>query len=285
MKTIGIVGLGIMGSGIAENFLKKGYTLFVWNRTESATKKFSNKNVTVCKTPAEVAARCTILFEVTANDESSRSVWLGKDGILSGAHKDSVLITSATLSIQWVNELIEICQSKKLEFIDMALTGGRVGAETGALTLLCGGNESVLKNLELDLKTISTKILYFGEAGQGMKYKLILNFLQATHIVAFGQALKIAKAYQMDLKKVGDALADRPGGVITNLAWRDYQTEPEPINFSIEWIAKDLSYAKKLSKDLDVNLLDEVLKEYKKALDNGFAKKDWSRITQLNEEG
>lgn len=283
MKKIGVVGLGIMGSGIATNFLKKGHEVFVWNRNSSVAARFVEQGAVMCASPAVVAQKAEIVFEVTANDESSKQVWFSETGILAGASTETILVASATLSIQWVDELIKETVMRKFQFFDMALTGGRIGAETGTLTLLCGGDGELLKTIENDLASIATKVLYFGVAGQGMRYKLILNFIQATHIVAFGQALKIAQAYNMDLKKVGDALAERPGGVITNLAWRDYQTEPEPINFSIEWITKDLKYAKALTKDLDIALIDEVLAEYQKALENGFGKKDWARVTQLNQ--
>ncbi len=281
MKKIGIVGLGIMGGGIASNFLKKGYAVFVWNRTKKVSDDFVKKGAIACSTPAEVAQKADIIFEVTANDRSSKSVWTGKQGILAGASSDKILIASATLSIDWVDELIKLCKKSGYTFFDMALTGGRIGAESGALTLLCGGDENVLEGLKPTLSAIATKVLYFGSEGKGMRYKLILNFIQATHIVAFGQAMKIAKAYDMDTKKVGDALADRPGGVITALAWRDYQIEPDPINFSIEWITKDLAYAKKMIKYLDIRLLKEVLSEYKKAVKKGYSKKDWASINTL----
>lgn len=281
MKTIGIVGLGIMGRGMANNFLKNGYSLFVWNRTTSVTKEFVQKGATACATPAEVTKKADVIFEVTANDESSQKVWAEKDGILAGAEKNKILIASATLSVEWVDELIQKCKGAGLTFFDMALTGGRIGAESGQLTLLCGGKEMVLEEIKPLLTAIATKILYFGFEGQGMRYKLILNFLQAVHIVGFGQAMKIAKAYNMDLKKVSDALVDRPGGVITGIAQKTYFQNPDPITFSIEWITKDLMYAKKLAKDLDVQLLDEVLAEYKKAMEKGFAKKDWASINSI----
>lgn len=281
MKKIGIVGLGIMGGGIAANFLKKGYTVYVWNRTKEVAEKYAGSGAVICSSPAEVVQKADIVFEVTANDKSSKSVWMGNEGILAGATTDKTLIASATLSIDWIDELIRLCKKSGFTFFDMALTGGRIGAESGALTLLCGGDEAKLEELKATLGAIATKILYFGSEGKGMRYKLILNFIQATHIVAFGQAMKIAKSYGMDTKKVGDALSERPGGVITALAWRDYQVEPNPINFSIEWITKDLTYAKKMVKDVDIKLLKEVLSEYKKAVKKGYAKKDWASINTL----
>ncbi len=281
MKKIGVIGLGIMGGGIASNFLQKGYTTYVWNRTQKVADEYSKKGAIVCGSPSEVTQKADIVFEVTADDKSSKSVWLGTNGIFSGADANKVLIACATLSIDWINKLIQLSKTKGFTFFDMAMTGGRIGAESGTLTLLCGGDEFKLEKISSVLKNIATKVIYFGLAGSGMKYKLILNFIQATHVVAFGQAMKIAKAFNMDVKKVGDALAERPGGVITALAWRDYLVEPDPINFSIEWISKDLKYAKKMVNKLDILLLREVLSEYNKAIKKGYAKKDWASINTL----
>ncbi len=282
-RKIGIVGVGIMGHGIATNFLKHGYTLFVWNRTAYAADDLVKLGATFCATPADVARSADITFEVTANDESSRAVWTGKDGILAGADTKKIFIASATLSISWVDALIAMCAASGLTFLDVTLTGGRIGAESGTLTLLCGGPDAVIENLAPVFGAIAKNVHSFGPVGSGARYKLILNFMQALHIVGFGQAMKIAKARNMDLKKVSDALVEKPGGSITAIAQRTYFTDPDPITFSIEWIVKDLTYARKFASGLNITLLDEVLKVYEQAKEKGFAGKDWARISQLLE--
>jgi 3-hydroxyisobutyrate dehydrogenase-like beta-hydroxyacid dehydrogenase len=280
-QTVGIVGLGIMGCGMANNFIKKGYEVFIWNRTKSVLKPFVKKGAVVCKTPAEVAKLSVVVFEVTANDESSRSVWLGKNGILSGAKPDSILVASATLSAKWTDELIKKCKQKKLSFLDIPLTGGRIGAETGNLTMLCGGNGKVLSKIKPTLKAVAKNVYHFGPAGHGMRYKLILNLLQGLHMIGFGQAMKIARDNKMNLKKVSEALADRPGGAITEIARKSYFKDPEPTTFSVKWITKDLSYAKKLAGKLEMSLLDEMLKKYKEAVKKGYSNKDWASINKI----
>lgn len=281
MHKIGIVGLGIMGSGMATNFLQKGHQVFMWNRTVSKTNSLIDQGALLYQTPAELARAADLIFEVTANDESSRQVWSGKEGILAGADASKTLIASATLSVAWVDELAALCKAKGLEFMDIALTGGRVGAETGNLTLLVGGQGSSLEKISATLQAIAGKVLHFGPVGHGMRYKLILNFLQALHAVGFGQAMQIAKAQQMDLKKVAEALADRPGGVITDIAQKAYFTKPDPTTFSIEWITKDLNYAKQFAQGLDVNLLNQVLEQYQQALTAGFGSEDWASINTI----
>jgi 3-hydroxyisobutyrate dehydrogenase-like beta-hydroxyacid dehydrogenase len=280
MKSIAIVGTGIMGSGMGANFLKKGHQVLVWNRSPDKAKSLVELGAVLVASPHEAATRAEIVFEVTANDESSKSVWLGEKGILAGSQVNTVLISSATLSVKWADELIQECSKQQRTFFDIPLTGGRVGAETGALTLLVGGDKEKLETIKPDLASISQKLFYFGPAGSGMRYKLVLNTLQAIHIAGFGEAMKMAKAAGLDLKPVGEALCDRPGGAITNIAWRDYQVEPNPINFSVEWIAKDLEYAKQMASSQELPLLADVLNEYQTAKAEGFGQKDWTVIAK-----
>ncbi|MEO6508688.1 MAG: NAD(P)-dependent oxidoreductase [Patescibacteria group bacterium] len=280
-KTIAVIGTGIMGTGIAMNFLKNGYKVIVWNRNKDKVKDLTKKGASSAISPKEATEKADVIFEVTANDESSKSMWLGKEGILEGATSDKVLITDATLSVPWIDELIQICKKKKLTFFDMPMTGGRIGAETGKLVLLVGGEEKKLKSLLDLLSAISEKVVYFGKEGSGMRYKLLLNMLQAIHVVALGEVLNLGKELGLDIDKVGNALAERPGGVSTGIAWRDYHKEPNPINFSVEWITKDITYAKQSAKKTKTPLLDETLSKYKKAIAKKMNNKDWTTVNKL----
>ncbi len=281
MKKIAVIGLGIMGHGIADNFVSKGYEIWVWNRTKAKADDLLAKGAKWAENPREAATKADVVIEVTANDESSRAVWLNDDGILAGAHEDAALITCATISVSWVDELAAECQKRSLNFCDMPMTGGRMGAESGELTLLAGGDKPQINALADTLSAIAKQVKYFGPAGSGIRYKLVLNMLQAIHIAGFGEALKLARAAGLDEKLVGEALVERPGGIITNLTWQGYQNQPNPINFSVEWIDKDLGYAKTMLGDASLPLLDQVLAQYHDAVSQGFAGSDWTKITRL----
>jgi 3-hydroxyisobutyrate dehydrogenase-like beta-hydroxyacid dehydrogenase len=278
MKKIGVIGLGIMGHGMADNFLKNGYELYVWNRSPEKAKDLVKDGAVLCKSPKEVAEKADMVFDVTANDKSSKRTWTARDGILAGATKDSILISCATLSTAWFDELAKLCKQKDITFFDMPMTGSRIGAETGRLTLLVGGDKAKLEKLKPTLKAISEKVVYFGPTGQGLRYKLLLNMLQAIHIIGYAEVLKIAQASGMDIDKVADALAIRPGGVPTGEAKDGFHKQPDPIGFSVEWIVKDLDYAKKFANTLDTPMLDDVLSRYHDLLDSGKAQTDWTNV-------
>jgi 3-hydroxyisobutyrate dehydrogenase-like beta-hydroxyacid dehydrogenase len=281
MKKVAVIGTGIMGNAIATNFLKKGYEVYIWNRSKNKLKNLIKLGGIATGNPFEATQKADIVFEVTANDKSSKLVWIAKNGILAGANSKKVLITCATLSASWTDKLASICKKKKLTFFDVPMTGSRIGAESGKLTLLVGGNKKKTETIKKDLGVISEKIFYFGKVGFGMRYKHLLNMLQAIHIIGFGEVLSVAKKVGLNIKAVGNALAERPGGTTTNLAWRDYQKEPNPINFSVEWITKDLTYAKQLAKGIKSPFLDESLKKYKNAIKKNLGREDWTVVNKI----
>ena len=106
---VAVLGLGIMGHGIADNFLKHGYEVTVWNRSPDKADDLVARGATLAASVADAVAVADLVFEVTANDESSRELWLGADGIVSHSNAGQTLITCATLSVEWVDELAASC--------------------------------------------------------------------------------------------------------------------------------------------------------------------------------
>lgn len=281
MKSVAVIGLGIMGYGIADNFLKNGYKVVVWNRSADKADPLIAKGATLASSVKEAVKQADLVFEVTANDQSAQQMWLGKEGILAYAKPEQYLITCATLSPTWTDELAAKCSKAGLQFFDMPMTGGRVGAESGQLTLLVGGSQKKLQGIAPDLAAIAKDVKYFGKTGSGMRYKLILNTLQAIHIAGFGEAMRMAEAAGLDKELVGDALVERPGGIVTKIAQEFYKKDPNPISFSVEWIAKDLGYASDMAKTIDHPLLDDTYRLYEQAIAQGFSQADWTKINKL----
>ncbi|MFE1411271.1 NAD-binding protein [Streptomyces sp. NPDC058746] len=162
-----------------------------------------------------------------------------------------------------------------------SLTGGAAGARGGNPVLLAGGDASGLGALRSVFDSIARDVRHFGPAGAGTRFKLVLNALQAVHLAGFGEALRIGRAAGLDPRQVGEALLDRPGGVVTQQAWDSYLTPPEPLNFSAAWAHKDLTYAARMADEAGQDghpLLDGVLSLFAAALADGRAGEDWSTV-------
>jgi 3-hydroxyisobutyrate dehydrogenase len=288
MKNIGVVGAGIMASGMAQNFIKHNYTVHIWNRTAEQVAPLVALGAKAMASPKAVAQASDIVIECVSDDEASRSVWLGDDGILAGGDTNKVLITSASLSIDWTDELAGLCKDRGYRFLDIPLTGSRAGAEGGTLKLLAGGEQEVLDSIRTELGAIAEKIYHFGPAGSGMRFKLLLNTLSAIQLNAAAQAAQLAHKAGLDAKQFFEVILDAPMAPASPALKMLVAAigHPGQLNFAVKWIEKDLRYAQALAKEcnVDFNLLDDTQADYAKARDSGLADQDWTRIVELYED-
>ncbi len=290
MKTIGIIGAaGIMANGMARNYLKHGYTVNVWNRSADKLQPLVEAGATVCATPKAVAELSDIVIECVSDDEASRAVWLGDEGILAGAKAGAVLIASSSLSLDWTDELAGLCQEHDLAFLDMPLTGSRNGAEAGTMKLLVGGDEAIVEAVRSDLEPISDKLFHFGPVGSGMRFKLILNSLIGIHMNAAAQAVELARKAGIDPAKFTEALFEGnmgPASPATKLLLSNLDQDETLLNFAIKWLEKDLRYAKQMADDygVDFDLLNDTHADYLKAKQDGWAERDLTAIAEMYRE-
>ena len=133
MTKIAFLGVGVMGTGMARNLLKAGYSVTVYNRTEAKTQALINADASRGASPAEAVADADVIIAIVGDDHSSRKIWLGESGVLAGNPKpNAIAIESTTLSLAWVRELDQHLTGSGLRFIDSPVTGGRNGAESCA---------------------------------------------------------------------------------------------------------------------------------------------------------
>src|SRR5262245_48527798 len=108
MTNVALLGLGIMGNGMAQNLLKAGFSLAVYNRTRAKAEPLAAQGARIADTPKAAAQGASFIFSMVGDDTASRAVWLGEEGALAGAEPGAVLIECSTLSIAWVRELVEM---------------------------------------------------------------------------------------------------------------------------------------------------------------------------------
>jgi 3-hydroxyisobutyrate dehydrogenase len=286
MKKIGIIGAGIMAAGMAQNFLKHGYEVNVWNRGQEKLIPLLSAGALQSDSPKTATADSDIIIECVSNDDASKGVWLGDDGILAGATKDKVLIVSSSISLSWTDELSKLCTDEGYQFMDMPITGSRAGAENGTLRLLVGAESETLELTRKDLEIISEKIYHFGGIGSGMRFKLILNSLIGIHMNATAQAQRLAVKAGLDSETFGNALIDGnmgPASPAAKLVFDSPNWQEGHVNFAVELLEKDLRYAQQMTQlyDFDFDLLNATQLDYKKAVDEGLGSADVTSIAKI----
>lgn len=241
---IALLGLGLMGSGMAGRLLSAGYSLTVYNRTPEKAQTLVEQGARLGHTPAEAVTDAEIVLSMLADDEVCRHAWLGKDGALAAAASGAVLIESSTVTPGWIEELDRAARSRGLNLIDAPVTGSRVQAATGQLLFLAGGDTDVLDIVTPVLETMSRGIVHLGPTGSGARLKLINNFVCGVQAASLAEALSLIEHSGLDVEQALRILTEgAPASpLFKTLSGRMMNHEYEP-HFSIKLMAKDLRYA------------------------------------------
>lgn len=249
MKSIAVVGLGTMGSGMARRLLGGGFAVTVYNRTASRADALKEAGANVAQTPREAAVGADVVIAMLSDDAASQSAWLGDNGALAGARPGAVLIESSTLSVSWVKELAAAAEALGCHLLDAPVTGSKPQAANGELLFLVGGDGAVLDSVRDVLAPMSRGVLHLGQTGSGSLMKLVNNFLCGVQAASLAEAMAMIEGSGLDRAQALEVLANgAPGSPLlrtlgARMAARDYKT-----NFAVDLMAKDLTYAIKLMK-------------------------------------
>lgn len=281
---VALLGLGTMGRGMAQNLLKAGFPLTVYNRTRAKAEALASAGAVVAETPAQAAKGATTVLAMLADDPASRAAWLGPDGALAAMQPGAIVVECSTLSPDWVAELYTAARDRGLHMVESPVTGSRAQAEAAQLNLLVGADEKALALAAPVLRSISKEILHLGPVGSGSQLKLINNFLCAVQVTSFAEAL--AWIERTDLKR--DTALEflkqgAPGsGILKTMADRMTQRTYE-VNFLLRLMAKDLRYAAAAAAERGVKLSMAEPAEalFAEAQQKGQGEKDMSAVIEV----
>ena len=196
MKKVGIVGLGDMGSGLAKNILKNGFSLTGFDLSEARMTELKEAGGTPAANCREVAQNSDTIFVMVLNGKQVKQVVLGEDGLLEAAKPSTTIIISATIKPAEIRELVAPVAEKGINLLDTPVSGGKPGAENGTLTVMASGKTEVLEDNRAVLDAISKVIFHVGEEiGQGQTVKASLQAMIGTVFSAIFESMVLgAKA-------------------------------------------------------------------------------------------
>lgn len=281
---VSVLGLGIMGAGMASQLVAKGFEVAVWNRNPVKSARFGKLGARVATTPADAAIDAELVIAMLADDEASRGVWMGSGGALASMRQDAIAIESSTLTIEWVRELAAAANARGVGFLDAPVTGSKVQAESGSLAFLVGGPAELLERARPAIAAMSGSIAHLGPSGSGATMKLINNFLCGVQVASLAEAMAMAERSGLDARQAAAVLgAGSPGSPLVKIvAQRMLDRAYEP-NFFVPLMAKDLAYARQAfaRAGLDLRSADVARESFLAAERAGFGEKDIASIVEL----
>ena len=254
MATVAMIGLGRMGAGMAARLLGAGHELVVTNRTRQRADALVAAGARWADTPAAAVHDAHAVVVMVSDDEASRAIWQGPDGVLAGRPASGALaIECSTLSHAWVLDLADACRAARLRYLDCPVTGLPDAAAAGRLTLLVGGDPDDLAHARPILDVLADRVIHFGPVGTGTAYKLIVNLIGAVQIAGVAEGLALAERAGLDLDRVVEALSAGQAAspqVVRNAGRMAAGHHDRNVVFSARLRRKDAAYARQLAGSL-----------------------------------
>jgi 3-hydroxyisobutyrate dehydrogenase len=280
---VAILGLGIMGGGMAGRLLSAGFPLSVYNRNRGKATKFAVAGAFVAASPREAAARAEIVISMVADDNASRAMWLGAEGALEGAVRGSLLLESSTLSVGWVRELAIAASGKECEFLDAPVTGTKPHAASGELFFMVGGSATGFARARDVLSVLGREVLHVGPNGSGALIKLINNFVCAVEAASFAEAMALVNGSGLDREKCVAVLANSAlASPLIKRMLASMESGDFTPNFPLKLMTKDIGYAMNEAAKcgLQLQTAAPALEVFKHAVGQGLGDLDFSAVVK-----
>ncbi|TRO57700.1 NAD(P)-dependent oxidoreductase [Candidatus Bathyarchaeota archaeon] len=288
---VGFIGLGNMGLPMAENIIRAGYPLIVWNRTIQRTKSLVNMGAQVATSPSELTRRASIIFTMLPGPHEVREVVLGKKDGLSpviDSIKANKILVDMTTNLPDISRIIEKeIHRKGGEMLDAPVSGSVKPATDGTLTILVGGKKDVLDKITPLLLTMGKNILHIGPIGSACTMKLVLNMHLATVMASFAESLAFGFKSGLEPTKTLE--------VINNSIMKTYISEMKGLKvinhdwstaFSLNLMSKDLELVEETANMVRAPIpITNIIKQiYDSCISNGKGEMDFSIVATKFEE-
>jgi 3-hydroxyisobutyrate dehydrogenase len=244
MAKVAFLGLGVMGFPMAGHLVKKGgHELTVYNRTAAKAKQWTEKfGGRTAPTPKAAAEGQDFVMCCVGNDNDLRAITIGADGAFAGMEKGSTFVDHTTASAEVARELDAAAKKSGLKFVDAPVSGGQAGAESGVLTVMCGGAEDAYAAAEPIIAAYARMCKRLGPAGSGQLTKMVNQICIAGLVQALSEGIHFAKKSGLDVGAVIDTISQ--GAAQSWQMENRYKTMDEgkyDFGFAVEWMRKDLS--------------------------------------------
>jgi 3-hydroxyisobutyrate dehydrogenase len=285
MTHVTLLGLGIMGSGIARNILKNGYPLTVYNRTKEKAASLIEAGAQWADSPALAAQHADVVISVVSDDDASRWTWLSDQGAFATLREQTIAVECSTLSIEWVRAWHALAHERGAKALDAPLAGSKLAAESGTLTLFVGADPTLLAKARPILSAFAANIIHFGPPASGAIYKLVNNLQGAIHLLALSEGVALAERAGLNMDVVLEALNSGVAAspMVKSKAARVIDRDHDEVHFALRWMHKDLTYALRAADELGVPmpLVAEAREVYRMAMLMGLSDLDMSAVTEV----
>ncbi len=251
--SIGFIGVGLMGHGMAKNLLEKGYAVTAMaHRNREPLEDLLRKSAVEAATPREISVAADVVIICVTGAPQVENVVYGEDGVLAGIKPDMTIIDCSTSEPSMTARINEDIKAAGASLVDAPLARTPVEAEAGRLNSMVGASDMDFQKVEPILQTFCENIFHVGDVGSGIKCKLVNNFMAMGQAALIAEAICACAATGVDIRKYYDVVS--AGGAnsgIFQLIMPPAMDEGDysGLKFSLGNAAKDLRYYTRMTED------------------------------------
>lgn len=199
-QKIGFIGLGRMGNPMAQNLVKAGFDVTVYDVVAAAMEPFAQQGIKTAASIAQLTRASDVIISIVPADKHIMSVYTDPQGVFDSMNGEKLIIEMTSAMGSTVKKLQQIAQERALaaRFVDAPVSGGVAGAQSGTLTIMLGGEEAELSQARPILEAMGKNLLYAGKLGDGKTVKMLNQLLNAMNTTAMCEVLYLAKKLEVN---------------------------------------------------------------------------------------
>jgi len=211
-EQVAFIGVGNMGNPMAENLMKSGKKVKVFDVSKKMIEKAKEKNLDVAENLDDlITNELTTVITMLPEGKHSKEVYVGENGIINKVSNTCLLIDCSTIDIQTSIEIGKKAAEKGIKMIDAPVSGGVMGAQKATLNIMVGGSKDAFERALPILKIMGKNIYHAGEIGSGNGAKICNNLSLGITMIAASESLMLAKRLNIDIKKVHEVMKNASG--------------------------------------------------------------------------
>lgn len=255
MANLGYIGLGAMGSRMANRLLDKGHAVVGYNRTRSKAQWLIDRGMKWGHSPRAIAQAADVIFVMVTDSKALEGVSDGPDGFLAGLRQGSVIVDMSTVSPAVSRAVAEKVRQQGADMVDAPVSGSVATLEAGKLTVMVGGNRDTFDRVKPILDDIGPKVTHVGGNGLALSLKIAHNLSLAVQMLAFSEGVLLAEKSGIPREVAVDVLTHSViGSPMVQYRGPFVLKLPDESWFNVNMMQKDMLLALEMGKRLDVPL-------------------------------
>jgi putative dehydrogenase len=283
--SVGVIGLGAMGSGMAQSVRRAGHVPFVFDVRREVAENFAKDGGVACGTLAELGAKADVIVSVVVNAAQTESVLFGEDGVAASMKRGSVFVMCSTVDPNWSVALEGRLNALGIHYIDAPISGGAAKAASGQMTMMTAGKPEAYAIAEPFLNAMAAKVYKLGDsAGAGSKVKIINQLLAGVHIAAAAEAMALGLREGVDAAALYEVITNSAGNswMFENRMAHVLAADYTPLS-AVDIFVKDLGIVLDMARasKFPLPLSSTAHQMFMQASTAGFAKEDDSAVIKI----